>query len=116
MASKELTAASTIPLILSILTQGKSYGYLIIKNVQELSEGDLEWSEAMLYPVLHRMERSDLIKSEWVVPDQGRKRKYYSITALGKETLHAKKEEWLGVHNVLVKLWALDVKTSDSSI
>ena len=105
MASKELVAASTIPLVLSILSSGKSYGYLIIKRVRELSGGSLEWSEPMLYPVLHRMERDGLIQSEWIIPDKGRKRKYYSITELGKSVLHAKKEEWLSVHSLFVQLW-----------
>ena len=105
MASKELIAASTIPLILSILTKGKSYGYLIIKSIRELSDGNLEWSEAMLYPVLHRMERNGLIQSEWIAPESGKKRKYYAITEEGKAVLHEKQKEWLNVHNVFLSLW-----------
>lgn len=105
MASKELIAASTIPLILSILTKGKSYGYLIIKSIRELSEGSLEWSEAMLYPVLHRMERNGLIQSEWIISESGKKRKYYAITEEGKLVLHEKQKEWLNVHNVFLSLW-----------
>ena len=106
MTSKELIAASTVPMVLSILTRGKSYGYLIIKNVEELSGGNLEWSEPMLYPVLHRMERDGLIQSEWVISDNGRKRKYYAITEAGKQKLHHKKEEWLKVHDVFLQLWS----------
>ena len=56
MVSKELIAASTKPLVLAVLSQGESYGYAIIQHVQEQSSGELEWSEGMLYPVLHRME------------------------------------------------------------
>ena len=105
MASKELVAASTVPLVLSILSSGKSYGYLIIKRVRELSGGNLEWSEPMLYPVLHRMERDGLIQSEWIIPEKGRKRKYYFITDAGKAMLHTKKEEWLSVHSLFMELW-----------
>ena len=105
MTSKELVAASTIPMVLSILSRGKNYGYLIIKTVKEVSDGNLDWSEAMLYPVLHRMERDGLIRSEWVI--EGRKRKYYSITDLGKSKLHEKKQEWIEMNLVLTKLWLL---------
>jgi PadR family transcriptional regulator PadR len=55
MVSKNLMAASTKPLILTILARGEMYGYQIIQNVIQLSGGTLEWSEGMLYPVLHRM-------------------------------------------------------------
>ena len=54
MVSKELVAASTRPLVLSVLAQGEDYGYAIIQRVRDLSDGRLDWSEGMLYPVLHR--------------------------------------------------------------
>ena len=85
MAYKTLVAASTKPLVLSILSHGKSYGYQIIRNIEQLSNGELEWTDAMLYPVLHRMENEGLIESEWIVLENGRKRKYYSLTPLGKK-------------------------------
>ena len=55
MLSKELVAASTVPLVLSILGEGESYGYALIQRVRELSGGGIEWTEGMLYPVLHWM-------------------------------------------------------------
>ena len=75
MIGKELVAASTVPLVLSALTDGESYGYELIQRVRELSGGKIEWKEGMLYPVLHWMEREDLIESEWREADTGRKRK-----------------------------------------
>jgi len=105
MATKALVAASSKPLILSLLAHGKSYGYQIIKNVEKLSGGELEWTDAMLYPVLHRMERDGLIKSEWVVLDNGRKRKYYQLTPLGKEARVAEQKQWLNVNQALEILW-----------
>ena len=56
MVSKNLMAASTKPLILAILARGEIYGYQIIQRVIEISGGTLEWSEGMLYPVLHRLD------------------------------------------------------------
>ena len=112
MIPKELVAASTVPLVLSVLTEGESYGYALIQRVRELSGGKIEWTEGMLYPVLHWMEREDLIESEWREADTGRKRKYYWIRKEGRKALQEEKEHWLSVHTILAKLW----KTSPSSI
>jgi hypothetical protein len=54
---KDLMAASSTPIVLAILAEGDSYGYAILKRVRELSGGRLEWTDGMLYPVLHRLER-----------------------------------------------------------
>lgn len=105
MISKNLTAASTKPIILSILRQGNSYGYLIIKKIKELSGGAMVYSDGMLYPVLHRLEKDGLIVSKWTVTDQERPRKYYEITELGKAELIAEKEQWSKVNAVLDSLW-----------
>ena len=79
MIRKELVAASAEPLILSLLAKGESYGYAIIQEVKERSGGKFQWTDGMLYPVLHRMERRGLLKSRWDESETGRKRKYYSI-------------------------------------
>ncbi len=105
MAYKTLVAASSKPLILSLLSHGKSYGYQIIKNVESLSQGELTWTDAMLYPVLHRMESDGLIQSEWVILDNGRKRKYYTITAKGKEEREVVRAQWQNVNSALNVLW-----------
>ena len=107
MASKGSMAASTKPLILTILKSGKNYGYFITQKVRELSDGTLEWSDGMLYPVLHRLEKERFIASEWINTDSGRKRKYYSITELGKQELILEKESWMSVHAVFAQLWSL---------
>ena len=105
MISKNLTAASTKPIILGILKQGSSYGYLIIKKIKELSGGKLEWYDGMLYPVLHRLEKEGLIKSTWNVSDDARPRKYYEITEEGKQALLTEKQQWIDVTVVLNQLW-----------
>ena len=105
MAYKTLVAASSKPLVLSILSQGKSYGYQIIKTVETLTNGELTWTDAMLYPVLHRMESDGLIQSEWIILDSGRKRKYYTITAKGKEERETTRAQWMNVNHALDQLW-----------
>ena len=104
MISKNLTAASTRPLILVILKQGKSYGYLIISRIKELSGGKMKWSDGMLYPVLHRLEKEELIRSEWIMSDGSRPRKYYVITELGKKELLIEKEQWVQVNLIMSEL------------
>ena len=105
MISKELVAASTTTLVLSILSEGESYGYGLIERVRELSGGKLEWSEGMLYPVLHWMEKERLIESEWRDAENGRKRKYYRIRREGRKSLQAEKQQWTTVHSTLLNLW-----------
>jgi len=87
MISKELIAASTKPLVLAILSEGESYGYELIQRVKDLSGGNIEWSEGMLYPFLHWMEDEGLIESEWKESDSGRRRKYYRLSTQGTRTL-----------------------------
>lgn len=105
MPSKGLMAATTKPMILSILKEGKNYGYEIIQRIKQMSGGKLHWSDGMLYPVLHRLEKDGFISSEWIITDAGRKRKYYSITEVGKKELLQEREEWMNVHSILIELW-----------
>ena len=105
MATKALVAASSKPLILSILAHGENYGYRIIKEVEHRSEGTLQWTDAMLYPVLHRLEKEGLVRSRWVQQESGRKRKYYALTPAGKEALATEKAQWRDVDQALRSLW-----------
>jgi len=105
MLSKQLVAASTEPLILALLAQGENYGYALIQEVKKLSGDKIEWTDGMLYPVLHRMERNGWIKSRWVEVENGRKRKYYSIVKDGHKVLRDKREEWKVIQSVFTGLW-----------
>jgi len=102
---KELVAASATPMVLSILARGESYGYAIIQEVRTLSGGELEWTDGMLYPVLHRLERQGLIQSRWGESDTGRKRKYYRLSDKGGAALKQERQQWMTVHTALAKLW-----------
>jgi DNA-binding PadR family transcriptional regulator len=105
MVSKELIAASTKPLVLAILAQRESYGYELIQQIKELSADRIQWSEGMLYPFLHWMEKEGLIQSEWRESETGRRRKYYRISRKGGKELKIEREHWLTVHETLAKLW-----------
>jgi PadR family transcriptional regulator, regulatory protein PadR len=103
---KDLIAASTTPMILSILKRGDSYGYAIIQQVHALSDGDMEWADGMLYPILHRLERKKLIKSYWGLAENGRKRKYYRLLKAGATQLDEQRKNWSSVHTMLQKVAA----------
>jgi PadR family transcriptional regulator PadR len=105
MPSKDLVAASSTPIVLAILARGESYGYEILKEVRDVSGGELEWTDGMLYPVLHRLERKGLIRSRWETPKSGRRRKYYRLLGRGKTELVAEKKRWIAVHGTLTRLW-----------
>jgi DNA-binding PadR family transcriptional regulator len=105
MIEKELVAASTEPLILSLLSRGESYGYELIQEVKRLSGDQIKWTDGMIYPVLHRMEERGWIKSRWVEIENGRKRKYYSIVKDGRQALREKREQWAVIASVLDGLW-----------
>ena len=105
MISPKLVAASSVPLVLSILQQGESYGYAILQRVRALSKGRIEWTEGMLYPVLHRLEKGGMIAASWGQSDCGRRRKYYRLAARGKKELAAERAEWDAVDATLRTLW-----------
>ena len=109
MVSKNLMAASTKPLILAILASREMYGYQIIQEVIELSGGTLEWSEGMLYPVLHKLERERLVRSQWRMSETGRRRKYYRLTEQGLKELEKEKSQWKKVNELLSNLWEQSV-------
>jgi PadR family transcriptional regulator PadR len=102
--SKDLVAASAIPLILSMLQRGDSYGYAIIQQVSELSGGEMEWADGMLYPILHRLEKRKLVRSYWGEAETGRKRKYYRLDRSGADELAAQRAHWDRLHGMLQRL------------
>lgn len=105
--NKDLIAASSTPLVLAILAEGDSYGYAILQRVRELSGGHMEWTDGMLYPVLHRLERLGHVKARWDVADNGRRRKYYQITPEGRAQLAEDRKQWQAVDATLRGIWGV---------
>ena len=102
---KDLVAASATPLVLAILADAESYGYAILKRVRELSEGELEWTDGMLYPLLHRLRRLGYVTTEWRTPPEGRRRRYYAITDEGRAALAEQQRQWMTVTRTLGDVW-----------
>lgn len=105
---KDLVAASATPLVLAILAEHDTYGYALLKRVRELSEGDLEWTDGMLYPLLHRLHRLGWVTSDWQSPAGARRRKYYAITDEGRAALADHKRQWVAVTRALREVWGGD--------
>lgn len=103
--NKDLVAASSAPIVLAILAESDSYGYAILQRVRELSGGRMEWSDGMLYPVLHRLERLGQVAARWQTAESGRRRKYYRITARGRAQLADDRRQWEAVYDTLRGLW-----------
>ena len=102
---KDLVAASATPLVLAILAEGESYGYAILRRVRELSGGELEWTDGMLYPLLHRLGRLGYVTTEWRTPPEGRRRRYYAITHDGRSALAEQQRQWATVSRALGDAW-----------
>jgi PadR family transcriptional regulator PadR len=105
MISRSLMAASTKPILLGILLEGEDYGYNVIQKVKVLSGGALEWADGMIYPVFQRLEKDGLVSSRWKASPEGRFRKYYKITPLGRRELAEEMGQWRSVIAAMSKLW-----------
>lgn len=102
---KDLVAASATPLVLAILAEGESYGYAILQRVSALSGGELEWTDGMLYPLLHRLQRFGYVTAEWRTPPEGRRRRYYALTDEGRAALADHQRQWVAVARALNDVW-----------
>ncbi len=103
--AKDLVAASATPLVLGILAEHESYGYAILRRINELSGGELDWTEGLLYPLLHRLERLGYVESSWQSVTGERKRKYYRITDNGLAELAGQRRQWDTVVGALKEIW-----------
>lgn len=103
--AKDLVAASAIPLVLAILDEGESYGYAILKRIDELSGGELQWTDGMLYPLLHRLDRLGYVEARWDSAQGGRRRRYYRVTSEGRKALAEQRRQWDVVSGALENAW-----------
>lgn len=91
---KSLITGSTTMLVLTLLNDGDKYGYEMINKLEEKSDATFVLKEGTLYPILHGLENDGMVESYTAETDNGRKRKYYRITAKGQRLLADKKKEW----------------------
>ena len=77
------------------------YGYQIIKELENRSQGYFKFKEGTLYPALHRLEKNGMIEGKWQVLPNGQQRKYYNITDKGRESLAEKRDNWNEFFNAM---------------
>jgi PadR family transcriptional regulator PadR len=94
VARRDLIKSSSDSLLLSLLEQQPMYGYKIVKELEERSQGYFKFKEGTLYPALHRLEKSGLLTGRWQALPNGRQRRYYHITARGQAKLAMEKVQW----------------------
>lgn len=90
---RDLLRGSLDMMILSVVAKDSQYGYLIQKQLSEVSQGKIKMPAGTMYPLLHRLEKEKLIRSRWD-SSTGRKRKWYDITAKGRKRLNAQAKQW----------------------
>ena len=103
-SEKELVGASTSLLVLGILSRDASYGYEIVKKVNAEADGLFLWQEGTIYPVLHKLEKEGLVRTQWQEAGTRRRRKYYYITAPGREALSSQVEKWNAFHGLVNRI------------
>src|SRR5690349_2379082 len=91
---REFLTGTVTVLILGLLSERAMYGYEILHEAERRSAQQFQMKEGTLYPALHQMERSGLLKAEWREADSGRARKYYSLTAKGRKQAQSKRQQW----------------------
>jgi DNA-binding PadR family transcriptional regulator len=89
----QIRKGSTEVLILTLLAERAMYGYEMVQELEQHSNGYFEMKEGLLYPTLHRMQQNGWLASKWQTVE-GRRRKYYSLTPLGREMLGQQAAEW----------------------
>jgi len=85
--SLDLLQGTVDVLILKTLSAKPLHGYAISELIREQSLGELEVEDAALYQALHRLERKELVDSEWGVSNTNRRARFYSITTAGRKQL-----------------------------
>ena len=104
MGKLDMRTGSTNIMILRLLADKSMYGYQMVKELQKRSDGYFELEQGTLYPALHRLEREELIRSEWQVVAEGPSRKYYYLTDAGRSALQEGATQWRDFSRNLLKI------------
>jgi len=94
---REFLTGTVGVLILSLLSEREMYGYEMLQEAERRSARTFHLKEGTLYPALHQMERAGLLKAKWRESVAGRPRKYYSLTAKGRQRAESKRRQWAGI-------------------
>src|SRR4030042_1799917 len=91
----DLLRGNTEAILLCLISElDDTYGYRLIREIEERSQGFLQFKEGTVYPALRKLEGEGLIEGSWRETANGQQRRYYRITEKGKETLTKKMAMW----------------------
>lgn len=93
-------------IVLKALSWGAMHGFGLARWIQRTTDDVLQVEEGSLYPALYRMEQRGWINAQWALTENGRRAKYYSLTAAGKKQLGAESETWHAVSGAMAKIMA----------
>ena len=91
---REFLKGSVSLLLLHLLSRADMYGYEILQEASRRSANAFDLKEGTVYPALHQLEKKGYIKAEWHTAENGRERKYYSLTAKGRKAAVAYEKQW----------------------
>ena len=95
MAEKSDLLQGTLDLlILKTIARQPLHGWGISKRIRESSADALQVNQGSLYPALYRLEERGWVKAQWGTSPEGRRAKFYSLTAVGKKQLGAEQTSW----------------------
>lgn len=113
--NRGLIGGSTDLLILYLIYTRDMYGYEIIQELEDKTDGDFLFREGTLYPILHRLEKDKYLESYNKKGDRGRARKYYKITETGKNFLEEEYNMWKDFIKAVDKVLDIDKVEKDDS-
>ncbi len=106
-AERELMRGAGPVAVLKLLEDGAKYGYELVEALSEQTDGVLDMGQSTLYPLLYNLQSQELIRPSWKESENGRKRKYYSLTAKGKKRLASDTAQWRAVATAMQSLGIL---------
>ena len=106
--ASDILRGYTDTIILGQLYHEDSYGYVISKNVQEITGGELQLKEATLYTTFRRLESAGVIESYWGNENAGARRRYYHLTDEGRRLYEENREDWRKYRAIISELMGME--------
>ena len=103
-SSVDLLQGTLDLIVLKALSWGPMHGFGLARWIQRTTEDVLQVEEGSLYPALYRMENRGWIKAQWALTENGRRAKYYKLTALGRRQLASESETWKQLSGAIGKI------------
>ena len=111
--ASDILRGYTDTIILAQLAKEDSYGYVISKNVQEISRGELQLKEATLYTTFRRLESAGVIESYWGNENAGARRRYYHLTDAGRALYEENLADWRKYRAIISALFGMEDSLDD---